>query len=168
MHTVPGSAPLIVLVGTAGAGKTTYCRRWPATARLSLDSYRAMATDSAADQSATTTAVQVQELLLDARLARRLLTIVDSTALQQHVRAHLLARARYWRRPTLAVLFQVPLPVALRRNSNRARVVPADVVADQHRHLPTAEQLLAEGFDAVDVLTTAAVAAPRAGLPRPR
>ncbi|MFJ8444012.1 AAA family ATPase [Kitasatospora griseola] len=154
---------LVVLVGASGSGKTTLCRRWPATARLSLDSYRAMATDSAADQSATTTAVQVQDLLLDARLSRGLFTVIDSTGLQQHVRAHLLARARYWRRPAYAVLLQVPLNLCLRRNANRARVVPVDVVAGQYRQVPTGQQLLGEGFTAVDVVT-----APRLGLPRPR
>ncbi|MFD4904185.1 AAA family ATPase [Kitasatospora purpeofusca] len=46
----PGS--VVVLVGGSGAGKTTLAlRHWPASWRLSLDDYRAMATDSEADQS---------------------------------------------------------------------------------------------------------------------
>ncbi|MFD0351975.1 AAA family ATPase [Kitasatospora aburaviensis] len=94
----PGS--VVVLVGGSGAGKTTFAlRRWPATWRLSLDDFRAMATDDMADQSATPVADQVQTLLLDARLSRSLTTVIDSTALLPHVRAGLLARARYWQRP---------------------------------------------------------------------
>ncbi|WP_282206847.1 AAA family ATPase [Kitasatospora fiedleri] len=145
----PGS--LIVLVGGSGAGKSRYAaRRWPATWRLCPDEYRAMATDSAADQSATPVAAQIQDLLLDARLARKLTTVVDSTALLPHVRAHLLARARYWQRPCAAVLFEVSLERRRLLNGARERVVPDHVLVDQERLLPTAEELLGEGFTHVD------------------
>ncbi|MFG2910911.1 AAA family ATPase [Kitasatospora sp. NPDC048286] len=148
---VPGS--LIVLVGGSGAGKTTFATRWPATWRLSLDDYRAMATDSAADQSATPVADQVQTLLLDARLSRSLTTVVDATALLPHVRAGLLARARYWQRPCVAVLFEVPLERRRELNAGRERVVPDHVLVDQELQMPTREQLLAEGFIRVDRVT---------------
>ncbi|MGW3185450.1 AAA family ATPase [Kitasatospora sp. NPDC001119] len=148
---VPGS--LIVLVGGSGAGKTTFASRWPATWRLSLDDYRAMATDSAADQSATPVADQVQTLLLDARLSRNLTTVADSTALLTHVRAGLLARARYWQRPCAAVLFDVSLDRRRVQNADRERVVPDHVLVDQERLLPTAEQLHSEGFARVETVT---------------
>ncbi|MFJ7912631.1 AAA family ATPase [Kitasatospora sp. NPDC096204] len=145
----PGS--VVVLVGGSGAGKTTFAlRRWPATWRLSLDDYRAMATDDMADQSATPVADQVQTLLLDARLSRSLTTVIDSTALLPHVRAGLLARARYWQRPCVAVLFDVSLDRRRAQNAGRERVVPDHVLVDQERLVPTAEQLLAEGFLHVD------------------
>ncbi|MQS17882.1 AAA family ATPase [Streptomyces kaniharaensis] len=153
----PGTA--VVLVGLSGAGKSFFAqRRWPATWRLNLDTYRAMATDSEADQSATPVAAQIQDLLLDARLSRGLTTIVDSTGLLPHVRAHLLARARYWQRPAAAVLFDVSLDLCRRQNTGRTRVVPDHVLAEQHRHLPTADQLLVEGFRFVDRITTASPA----------
>ncbi|MEV7782749.1 ATP-binding protein [Kitasatospora sp. NPDC088351] len=148
----PGT--VIVLVGGSGAGKTTFAtRRWPATWRLSLDDFREMATDSAADQSATPVADQVQTLLLDARLSRNLTTVVDSTALLAHVRASLLARARYWQRPCSAVLFEVSLQRRRALNAGRERVVPDHVLVDQDRLIPSAEQLLAEGFAHVDRIT---------------
>ncbi|MFD7731878.1 AAA family ATPase [Kitasatospora phosalacinea] len=153
----PGS--LIVLVGGSGAGKSTFAAaRWPTTSRLCLDEYRAMATDSAADQSATPIAAQIQDLLLDARLARRLLTVVDSTALMPHVRAHLLARARYWQRPACAVLFDVPLERRRRLNAARERVVPDHILLDQEELLPTAEQLRREGFASVDLVAVSSPA----------
>ncbi|MFI9332625.1 AAA family ATPase [Kitasatospora sp. NPDC052868] len=148
----PGS--LVVLVGGSGAGKTAFATRyWPTTWRLSLDDYREMATDSAADQSATPVADQVQTLLLDARLSRNLATVVDSTALQPHVRAGLLARARYWQRPCVAVLFDVPLERRRTQNAARERVVPDHVLLDQEHLVPTAEQLLGEGFARVETVT---------------
>nr|WP_035875932.1 AAA family ATPase [Kitasatospora cheerisanensis] len=147
---------LIVLVGGSGAGKSTFAAaRWPATSLLCLDTYRAMATDDAADQSASTVAAAVLDLLLDARLARGLPTVIDSTALEQPWRTHLLARARYWQRPTHAILFDLPLELRRRLNAVRERVVPDHVLLDQECLVPGVDQLLAEGFDRVDRVTTA-------------
>ncbi|MFC8454705.1 AAA family ATPase [Kitasatospora sp. NPDC057223] len=148
----PGS--LITLVGGSGAGKTALATRyWPQAWQLSLDDYREMATNSVADQSATPVADQIQTLLLDARLARSLTTVIDSTGLHAHVRAALLARARYWQRPCVAVLFDIRLERRQAQNAARQRVVPGHVLLDQERLVPTAEQLLAEGFTRVETVT---------------
>jgi predicted kinase len=140
----PGT--LAVLVGVSGSGKSTYARRFPAAWRVCLDCFREMAANDAADQTATPTAAQIQALLLEARLARGLTTIVDATNVLPHVRAGLLARARYYQRPAVAVLFDVPLTECLARNTARTRRVPTDVLNQQRTHLPTAAQLRAEGF----------------------
>ncbi|TSB19453.1 AAA family ATPase [Streptomyces benahoarensis] len=144
MEFAPGT--LVILIGPAGSGKTTYTLRFPDTWRVSLDAYRRLATDDAADQTATPTAAQIQALLLDARLARGLTTIADSTNVHTHVRAGLLARARYYHRPVTAVLFTVPRVVCEQRNAARDRRVPVDVIRTQDAHRPTREQLRDEGF----------------------
>jgi len=140
---------LVVLVGIPGCGKSTLAARYPATWRVCLDEYRLAATDDMTDQSATPVAAQIQGLLLDARLARGRTTVVDSTNVFAHVRAGLLARARYWRRPAVAVLFDVPLAAAHAQNAGRERIVPPHVLDDLQAHVPTVDELLAEGFTAV-------------------
>jgi len=140
---------LAVLVGVPGSGKSHLAARYPASWRVCLDVYRELATDDMTDQSATPVAAQIQDLLLDARLARGLTTLVDATNIYLHVRTKLLARARYWQRPIVAVLFDVPLSVAHARNAGRERVVAPQVLDDLNAQMPTADQLLAEGFTAV-------------------
>ncbi|WP_127469599.1 ATP-binding protein [Streptomyces sp. B27] len=132
-----------------GSGKSTLAARYPSTWRLNLDTYRALATDDESDQTATPVAAEIQNLLLDARLSRNLRIVVDSTNLHPQVRAGLLVRARYWQRPALAVLFDVPLDTALAWNAARSRVVDPPIVTDLHQLLPTAEQLRDEGFETV-------------------
>ncbi|MFJ2202366.1 AAA family ATPase [Streptomyces violaceusniger] len=140
---------LAVLVGIPGCGKSTFVGQYPASWRVCLDEYRLAASDDMADQSATPVAVQIQNLILDARLARGRTTLADSTNVFAHVRAGLLARARYWQRPAVAVLFDVPLATAEAQNAARERVVPSHVLHDLHAQLPTADQLHAEGFTVV-------------------
>ncbi|WP_424892327.1 AAA family ATPase [Streptomyces sp. XH2] len=157
-HLSLASGTLVVLVGIPGCGKSSFAARYPASWRVCLDEYRLAATDDMADQSATPVAVQIQTLLLDARLARGRTTVVDSTNVLPHVRARLLARARYWHRPTLAVLFDVPLTMAKAHNAARERVVPSHVLHDLHAQMPTAGQLLAEGFTTVHLASALAPA----------
>ncbi|MBD3002560.1 AAA family ATPase [Streptomyces sp. 5-10] len=137
---------LCALVGPPGCGKSTLALRYPASWRICLDLFPLAATDFEADQIATPVAAEIQNLLLDARLARGLITLLDSTNVMPHVRAGLLARARCWQRPTAAVLFDVPLATVEAQNASRDRVVPAHVVRELHGLTPTREQLLAEGF----------------------
>lgn len=144
----PGA--VVVLVGPSASGKSTYAERFAPTARICLDTLRGQVADSEADQSATTVAAQIQDLLLDARLSRNLLTVVDATNLLPHVRAKILARARAYRRPCVAVLFNgVDLAECERRNAGRDRQVPTELLRWQHTLIPTVEQLLDEGFTEV-------------------
>ncbi|NEA42732.1 AAA family ATPase [Streptomyces sp. SID11385] len=151
----PAAAPewaagaLVVLVGPPAAGKSTWAAAYPETWTVCLDTYRALCADTEADQSATTDAVRLQDVILDARLARGLVTIVDSTATDAHVRRTLLARAHYWRRPASAILFTTSLNECLARNSARTRHVPESVIRRKHDQTPSAAELHDEGFDSV-------------------
>ncbi|MFJ2629962.1 AAA family ATPase [Streptomyces sp. NPDC087532] len=157
----PGT--LCTLIGPPGCGKSGFAARYPNSWRVCLDIYRELATDSEADQSATPVAAEIQALILDARLSRGLITLVDSTNVFPHVRAGLIARARYWQRPVAAVLFDMPLDVVEAQNASRDRVVPRHVVRELHQLLPDPEQLRAEGFGAVHLASEipATAGAPR-------
>ncbi len=54
--TIPDPS-LVVLIGAAGAGKSTWASTWPATQVLELDHFRALVSDDAGDQEATDDAV---------------------------------------------------------------------------------------------------------------
>jgi predicted kinase len=140
---------LVALMGAAGSGKSTIAKAFPPSARLELDALRAMASDSPGDQSATPVAVSVFRTLLDARLERRLLTVVDSTNSEPRVREYLLQRARTWGVPAIAIVARTPLEACLARQAQRpaSKRVPHDVVVQQHAGVPSNKQLLADGWD---------------------
>lgn len=132
---------LVVLVGAAGAGKTTFATRHFATAEiLSSDAYRAKIAGDEADQRATRVAFRLLHGDLERRLAGRRLTVVDATNLERSTRAALLARAATTGLPAIAIVIDLPADVVLGRNAGRsARVVDARVVA---RHLARLRETL--------------------------
>ncbi|MGW2255475.1 AAA family ATPase [Kitasatospora sp. NPDC001660] len=147
----PGT--LVVLIGPAGSGKSTYARAVPSSQVVSLDDLRALVTGGdAGDQDATAEAVQIHDLVLEARLRRNRTVVCDSTNVEQAVRARLVERARRHGRRLLAIACTAQLDLCLRRNSLRppSRRVPYDIVRWQHQLAVEAlPGLAAEGFDEV-------------------
>ncbi|MEV6209092.1 hypothetical protein [Kitasatospora sp. NPDC051914] len=62
----------------------------------------------AGDQSATAEAVQLQNLLIEARLSRRRTLYLDSTNVEAEVRVQLVERARRHGRPLPAIATNLP------------------------------------------------------------
>ena len=154
---VPGHA-LIVLIGAAGSGKSTFAaRRFRPTEVLSSDAFRAMVADDEADQRATPAAFDLLHRAAAHRLTRARLTVVDATNLTTADRRGLIALARTHDRPAVAIVFALPEAIAQDRNAERGgRVVEPTVVA-RGSALAAAlaahpERLLGEGFRAVHVL----------------
>jgi predicted kinase len=142
---------LILLVGPAGAGKTTWAEaRFTPSQVLSSDAFREMVADDPADQGATRDAFSLLHAVARARLRRGLLTVVDATNLLVSARRPLVELARRAQRPLVAVVFEVPLPELLARNARRERVVPEETVRWHHHLMQDALLALpAEGYIAI-------------------
>jgi predicted kinase len=171
---VPG---LVVLVGAAGAGKSTLAARlFAPTEIVSSDDVRGWLTGDPADQLATRLAFSVLHREVRRRLAAGGLVVVDATSVQAAARGALLRIARAAGVGATALVVRTPPATVHARNAARSgRVVPAEVV---DRHLAALDalgedsgsivaRLVAEGFDTVHVLTgdEPAIAIERRGRP---
>ena len=140
---------LVVLVGPAGAGKSTWAARWFAEAQIvSSDALRAVVGLHERDQAASKDAFAVLDRIADARLRRGLTTVVDTTGLDARQRATWVAMARKRDRPVHAVVLDVDERTVRARNKGRERSVPSSIVTSQLKALAaTVESLPGEGFD---------------------
>jgi predicted kinase len=150
---------LVLLVGAAGAGKSTFAaRRFAPDEIRSSDALRAALTGDVADQSRNRLVFALLHRDVERRLGAGLLTVVDATNVEWHARRPLLAIARRARRPCVAIVLDLPLEEVLVRNRARPGAVPASAVERQHRRLAAAlerDALTREGYAAVHRLATA-------------
>ena len=148
---------LVVLVGAAGAGKTTFAtRHFRPGEVLSSDAFRARLSGDEADQRRTRTAFAILHREVAARLAARRLVVVDATNVEPYARRALVARARAAGVPAIAIVLALPAGLVHARNAGRVGRVVDPLVVD--RHLDHLRKALAEGdvatdgFDAIHVL----------------
>jgi predicted kinase len=144
---------LVLLVGPAGAGKSTWAAaRFRPSEIVSSDGLREVVSDDPADQDANADAFRLLHAIVRARLSRSRTTVVDATNLTDGARRPLLALAARFGRPVVAVVFRTPLDVCLARNAARAgRSVPEEVVQLHHAQLPAAVAVLVRaGVPVVD------------------
>lgn len=81
------SSCLVVLVGPSGSGKSTWAaERFPTDRIVSADRLRAMVGEDEHDQRAGADAFAVLDLIVDRRLKRKLLTVVDTLGLDREHR----------------------------------------------------------------------------------
>jgi protein phosphatase len=150
---VPADA-LVLLIGAAGSGKSTFARRqFPDEAVVSSDRFRGLLAGDEADQRVTDAAFDLLHQAIAGRLEAGLLTVVDATNLDLLARAIPLDLARRSRRPAVAIVFALPVEVCLVRNRNRPRVVRPAVLRRQSaslRHVRT--DLEGEGYAAIHIL----------------
>ena len=145
---------LVVLVGASGAGKSTWAAgRFRPDQVVSTDALRGLVGEGEHDQLAGKDAFDVLDVVLERRLKRKLLTVVDSLALDAKRRASLRAMAARFDVPCVAVVFETPPEVCRARNKSRVgRAVPAKVLADQLKSAAGVRAVLEdEGFAGVHV-----------------
>lgn len=153
---IPANA-LVLLVGPAGSGKSTFARHnFSETQIVSSDRCRALVADDEADQAVSAEAFLLLRTLVRLRLRLGRLTVVDSTAVQREHRRTLLRLGRAYRVPVIALLFDTSAVACKQRNRSRRRRVPDDVI-DLHRaqFIHSLETIATEGFDAVCLLSEA-------------
>ncbi len=150
----PGA--LVVLVGPAGSGKSTWAaRHFQPTQIVSSDACRGIIADDESDQTASRDAFRLLYFILGERLRRGLLTVVDSTALQPSIRAELLKIARQHGSPTVAIVFALSQEVNQQWNASRTRRVPADALERHRKNLDLSLRLLpTESFNTIYMLSS--------------
>lgn len=155
MKLVVPEPSLVLLVGAAGAGKSTFAQaHFRPTEIVSSDALRAMLADDPNDQAASGEAFRILTLLIAGRLRRRLLTVVDATNLRAETRRRLRRMATRHGIPAVAMAFDLPADLVRARNAGRLeRQVLASVVDGQIERLRDALSALpGEGFERLYVL----------------
>ena len=121
---------LVVLIGAAGAGKSTFAARHFAPDEiLSSDTFRRLIAGDEADQSATRVAFSRLHRELAHRLDRRRMSVVDATNIDRAARRELVLRSAAAGLPAIAIVLDLPTDVVLARNAARLeRVVDEQIV----------------------------------------
>ena len=153
-HIEVAAGALVLLIGAAGSGKSTFAARHFAPGDvISSDQLRALIGKSESDQRANNEVFDRLQTLVRKRLVAGALTVVDATNTDWMRRAELIAMARRYHRPVLGIVFDLPLDICLSRIAGRLRTVGAAVVRQQvgdiHRDR---ERLDLEGFAAIYAL----------------
>lgn len=130
------SPSLVVLIGPAACGKSTFAKKhFSQTQIISSDSCRALICDDEANQSISHHAFDLLYFILDKRLYLKKLTVVDSTALSADIRRKYLEIAKLHNVPVVYLIFNHSLDCCLKRNLTRQRIVEKEVIERQYKKL---------------------------------
>jgi protein phosphatase len=148
---------LVVLIGSSGAGKSTFARQhFRSTEILSSDYCRSLVSDDENDQSVTAEAFEILHFIAAKRLAAGRLTVVDATNVQTEARKPLLNLVRQYHCFAVAIVLNVSEQVCIARNQQRSdRNFGSYVIRLQQEDLGRSIQSLEqEGFAPVYVLNS--------------
>ena len=154
--TLPDFA-LVVLIGPSGAGKSTFARtHFIETEIVSSDQCRALICDDETSMAATQDAFALLRHTAALRLKRRKLTLIDATSANCQDRAHLLALAREYHAPAIAIVLDIDPALCATRNETRPkRDFGADVPQGHSQALRSGlARLEKDGFRQVHILRT--------------
>ena len=138
-----------MLIGPSGAGKSHWAAgRYRHAEIVSSDGLRAVVGSDEHDLDASADAFAVLDVIIAARMRRRLTTVVDTLGLDPVRRRGYLAQARSAGLPAVAVVFSTAAALCRQRNAARVRPVPAPVLRGQLARLPGAvAEIDGEGWD---------------------
>lgn len=146
---------LVVLIGPAGAGKSTFAaRHFRPTEILSSDHCRALVSDDPNNQAATEDAFELLHFIAAKRLGRHRLTVIDATNVRPRARRPLLDLAYRHDTPAVAIVLDLPQELCESRNHTRTeRTVGPFAIARQLAQLRhSLPNLQGEGFTRVVIL----------------
>ncbi len=151
---------LVVMVGPAGSGKSSFCRRSFRPAEIvSTDACRLLLAGDEADQGVSPGAFLLAHRMAEQRLGRGLLTVCDATSVEPRARRALVALSARRHVPAIAIVLDLPVETCVANDRRRARRVGRAVIVDQARRLARGlPRLRSEGFAAVHVVRGAAAA----------
>ncbi len=155
---IPADA-LVLLIGAAGSGKSTFAGRWFAASDvISSDALRQAVWP--AGKKRRTDVFEAMLHALEPRLSAGELTVVDATNTDWMRRGTMLAMARERGRPAIAIVFNPTIEETLRRNRERTdRRVPDSTVRQQQATIARdLDRFDLEGFVKVVVLDASAAA----------
>lgn len=137
---------LVLLMGSSSAGKSTFAKRhFQTTEIVSSDACRAMVSDDESAKSANADAFDLVHFIIEKRLKRGLLTVVDATNLQPEGRLKLIGITRRYHVFAVAIALNLPESVLLERNA-AGRQLPPRAIRNHHRALKRSlRQLKKEG-----------------------
>lgn len=127
---------LVVLVGAAGSGKSTWAAGHYRPAEVvSSDALRALLGSGPADLDASDDAFRILDQVVTGRTQRGLTVVVDTLGLDAERRAGWAALARRAGLPVVAVVIDTPAAACRARNAARDRPVPASVLGSQAQRM---------------------------------
>jgi len=146
---VPSNA-LVVLAGPAAAGKSTWADTWFRSGQIvSSDALRAVVGEHEHDLRASDDAFAVLDDIVERRLRRGLLVVVDTLGMDEDRKQGWLDAAAKHGRPTMLIRFDVDAATCRKRNKARPSSVPTKVLTSQLARWEEVAPTLGEGFDHV-------------------
>lgn len=123
---------LVVLAGPSGAGKSTWARRWFEESQIvSSDELRGVVGHHVNDLRASADAFAVLDLVIERRMARGLLTVVDTLGMDPDRHEQWIRMAQAHKRPTHLVAFTTDDKACRKNNRSRPSPVPTAVLSAQ-------------------------------------
>ena len=146
---------LILAIGIPASGKSSLLKKFAekhGAFYVSSDSIRKQLTGDEADQSENRKVWQLVEETVRRSLDQRRPVVLDATMVKKDDRETYIKLAREYGALVTAVVFDVPLEVALERNRQRERTVPENVLHNMYELLQEEYPTLTEGFNRLLVI----------------
>lgn len=141
---------LIVLAGPSGAGKSTWAHRWFENSQIvASDDLRGVVGHHVNDLRASADAFAVLDLVIERRLARGLVTVVDTLGMDAERHDHWVEMAQAHGRPTHLVVFSTDDKTCRKNNRSRPSPVPTSVLTAQLQKWTDLQDQLGAEFDQV-------------------